>query len=91
MSEFNLLMNNICNDNDYLLSFQTTDESRNLAKALIDIRDNESLVNVSTALNNMIELLNKNIVDCADPIKKDYFEEILKGLIISQKRIMEFS
>jgi len=68
------LIDDICKDNDYLLTFQTTKEAQKFAVALITLRDNKiddindanninDINNVKNAIDTLITLLNNQISD----------------------------
>ena len=95
------LIDDICNDNNYLLSFQATTEAQNLAKVLIVLRDNKindindanninDVNNVKSAIEALIVLLNSQILNLGDEehseVHLDYLNEILNGLLKSQNR-----
>ena len=96
---FKKLIDEICNDNDYILTFQTTQEVRNLVHELIELRDDkiDNINNVYNAVIIMIERLNDDIKrellndNKSERVSRiDYFEEILYGLTTSQKRLDDF-
>jgi hypothetical protein len=91
MSKYIKLIDEICNDNDYVLTFQATQEARNLAKSLIALRDNkvDTLDDLLQTINIFIDKLYKDIDEEIDD--KDYLEEILSFLQQSQKRVIEFN
>jgi hypothetical protein len=94
MSKYKNLIDEICQDNEYVLTFQATQESKNLAKSLIAIRDGkvDTLDDLLDKINVFITRLQKDITECGDDeIHKDYLEEILYFLQQSQKRIIEFN
>lgn len=85
------LIDDICNDNDYLLTFQATKEAQNLAKALIVLRDNKitdmnDIDNVKKAIDALIVILNNQILGAEGDEPLDYLSEILDGLVKSNKR-----
>jgi hypothetical protein len=94
MSKYKNLIDEICQDNDYVLTFQVIQEAQNLAKSLIAIRDGkvDTLDDLLNIINVFIERLHKDISECIDDeIHKDYLEGILYFLQQSQKRVIEFN
>lgn len=86
------LIDNICNDNDYLLTFQATKEAQNLANALIVLRDNKitdmnDINNVKNAIDALIVILNNQILGAEGDELLDYLSEILDGLVKSKNRL----
>lgn len=92
MNKFTKLVDEICNDNDYLFTFQVQEETRILVKELIKLRDSkvDTIEEVSKALNSHIEILNKEISDAKDEVQISYFQDILFGLEESRKRLDAF-
>jgi len=84
------LIDAICNDNDYILSFQATKEAQNLAKSLIAVRDGavDNFDNVKKAINDLIIILNDQITKENDELSKDYLNDILAGVLKSQNRLL---
>ena len=85
------LIDDICNDNDYLLTFQATKEAQNLADALIVLRDNKitdmnDIDNVKKAIDALIVILNNQILGAEGDELLDYLSEILDGLVKSKNR-----
>lgn len=85
------LIDDICNENDYLLTFQATKEAQNLAKALIVLRDNKitdmnDIDNVKKAIDALIVILNNEILGAEGDELLDYLSEILDGLVKSKNR-----
>jgi len=88
------LLDQICNDNDYLLTFQVTQASKNLAKALIDVRDGitnnfektlECLKLLDDEITNSVNALNTNDKDYA--ISLSYLEDVRYGVTTSINRL----
>jgi len=86
------LIDDICGDNDYLLTFQATDEARNFAKELINLRDNKTtdLSNLKYVICQLIDTINIHILNTDDECNKDYLNEILDGVLKSQQRCNDF-
>jgi len=84
------LIDDICGDNDYLLTFQATKEARNFAKELINLRDGKSndLSNLKYAISQIIDAINVNISN--HECDEDYLNEILNCVSKSLQRCNDF-
>lgn len=93
MGKFTKLIDEICNDNDYLFEFQVQKETKILVRELIKLRDGlvDNTGGVLQALNSRIEILNSNIKKLSESNENecriDYLGEILSGLEESKKRL----
>ena len=99
MSKFKTLIDEICNDNDYLFDFQVQPETKELVRKIIKLRDglSDCTNEVEIALDLHITILNENIkkqleIDPEDEnYRVSYLNEILSGLLISKERIVKFN
>lgn len=93
MSKFAKLIDDICNDNDYLFTFRVHDETKVLVRELIKLRDGEvdNTTEVLKALTLHLDLLNQQIEQATqskvDEVVIIYLQDILSGLEKSRQRI----
>ena len=87
------LIDQICNDNDYLLTFQATEESRKLLSDLIELINGKTtdFTNVLASLSSLITLLKKQINEQSDELDISYLEDILYGVNNSYNRIEQYN
>lgn len=92
------LINQICVENEYLLTFQVQPETKHLVKCLIALRDGKTtdLKDLSNALEAELELLDKqkNALDPSEPHYEshlDYLDEIREGIASSYARVLNYT
>lgn len=94
--KFTKLIDEICNDNDYLFAFQVQEETKILVRELIKLRDGEldNIEGVLQALNSHIQILNIHIKHAKETSEYNwnvsYLEDVLYGLEESKKRLDSF-
>ena len=79
------LVQDICQENDYMLEFQTTTECQRLVCELIKVRDGTSrdVCGVYLALNQVIDAHKPS----EDPSVREFDDEVLRGLLSAKQRI----
>jgi ribosomal protein S6 len=87
------LLNNICQDNNYILEFQATDKTKQLAQEIIKLRKGiiYSINEVYNCIIDLINELNSEIKITKDAIYRSYLRDILYGLEKSRDRIDNYS
>lgn len=88
-NKYTKLIDEICSDNDYILTFQATEQVRNLVSALINLRDGKTnnLFEITQELDKTIDEVKTYILtDVGDSL----LSEILEALERSKNRIVDF-
>lgn len=97
MSTIKNLIDEICEENDYLLTFQVHDLTKNLVRCLIDLRDEKttSVKDLLSSLEALKKLLKEqtNELKSTDPHYESnlsYLNEIEAGICCSFDRVLAF-